>query len=230
MADETTTTEGGQQPPVIPPQGNNADLVKQLTQTTQELTQAKAQLDALTKERDGLKTGLDQTTAKVTDLEKKFGEASTALQTKTGEVATLSTQLQQTLGQVTELTNTNTGLTKQVDLFNVIANKPEFHPMVGSFQKLSEVIKPDAPQEAIEALLGTMAADAQKSVTSALEIFRAGGSPAANHGTETVTGPKTKEEAWSAWQAALKAGDNAKQQVAYQAFVTLTNDEGKQTA
>ena len=211
MADEVPAGESQPNPtptpPAILPQGNNADVVKQLTTVTEQLTQAKAQLETLAKERDSFKTGLDQTTAKLTDLEKQFSETSTLLKTRDGEFATLQTQLQQTLGQVGELTTARDGLTKQVDLFNLIADTPDFHPMVASFKNLSKIIKPDAPVDDVKALLGAMAADNKQQVQGALEIFRAGGSLSTSPVQQTPGGPKNMEEAWQTWQNAYRTGD-----------------------
>jgi hypothetical protein len=210
----TTTPPAAATVPAVTPGPNgpalapaaNGDVIKQLTETTQTLTTAQAKIAELEKTLDTLQSANQTVNADFTTLKSQAEETAKALKAREAEVTNYQTQLEQTLAQVNEAKTKVTELTKTTDLFNLIADTPEFHGMVGSFKNLSKVIKSDAAADDVKALLTAMAAENKQQVAGALEIFRAGGSPPAQGGSSTP-GAKSMEEAWQNWQNAYKSGN-----------------------
>jgi DNA repair exonuclease SbcCD ATPase subunit len=230
----------------MPDDNNTPDL----SQLTEKITQLSAQLEqaktALT-ERDnkikelegstgGFKTANGQLTSKVTDLESQLAAAQATIQTQTGELINWTTKYDQLTQTHATVTGEAAATKKQLELYGLIAAKPEYHGLVDSVSKLTALIRPDAPVADIEALLQTMASGRQSAASQALDGYRAGGTnPAGNvagskPGGSLPTDPKaafaeyqsllneTSQEAMSRRAALYEVitsaqfGDNAKQQ------------------
>lgn len=177
MSDETNTP-------------NLAELTDKLTQLSTQLEQAKntiVERDNKIKELEGatggFKTANGQLTAKVTDLEAKLTVAQQTIQTQGGELTNWATKFEQLTQTNASVTSEAAATKKQLELYGLIASKPEYHGLVDSVSKLTGVIRPDADSAAIESLLQTMASGRQSAASQALDTYRAGGTnPAGNSG------------------------------------------------
>jgi hypothetical protein len=228
MPDENENTNNNND---NPPQGNSGDaaaLGKQVADLTKKLTQAQAKVKELEGSNGGLTTANKKANEQLSAVQAELDTTKELLEAKTGETTNLQTQLEQVQTQVSDLTAKNGELTKQTELFGQIAKNPDLHGLVGSFEALSKVVSPEASAEDVQTLLKSMAGDAKSQVDKALEMFRAGGSPPANHGGQPTDGaPKTKEEAWAILQS-TPITDGPAYQKAMQQFQALSAGDGQQ--
>jgi hypothetical protein len=172
------------------------ELSAALEKANAALTERDTKISTLEGSTGGLKTANGQLTTKVTDLETQLAQQTQAVQTQAGELTNWTTKFEQLTQAQATLAADAASKAKQLELYALIAAKPEYHPLVGDVGKIAGLIKPDAPSAEIEALFQSMAAGRQSSAAAALTGYRAGETlpagqiPGAAAGAALPTDPK----------------------------------------
>ncbi len=220
----------------MPDDNNTPDLsqlTKEITQLSAQLEQAKAtiqQRDDKIKELEGstggFKTANGQLASKITDLEAQLAAAQQTIQTQTGELTNWTTKYEQLTQNHASVTSEAAATKKQLELYGLIASKPEYHGLVDSVSKLTSLIRPDAPAADIEALLQTMAAGRQSSAAQALDSYRAGGTNPAGNAAGSKPGgslPTDAKQAFAEYQQLLNSTDPASMSRRAALYEVITN-------
>lgn len=157
------------------------DLTKQLETANNLIESLKGDKQKLSGEIGSLKKANNQMHAQVSDLQGQIGQLTNDLETKGGEATNLKTQVDQLTGQVQGLTKTNGELSRDMSIWNIVAETPDLHGKVGEIPTLAKIISADADPELIKQhLLSSAQAgqqQQQQAAQEAVQTFAAGGTP-----------------------------------------------------
>lgn len=228
MPDESTP------PANTPPVGDGgtakevARLSADLAKAQQSVETANARIKELEGQVGGLTTANKQANEQATTFKQQAEAAQKQIDQFTGEVTNWKTQHEQAVTQRSQV-ETDLNRTKQeLALFQTIASKAEYHPLVGLVQSIKVGSTPEEQTAILDALANGMKAQG----TQLLQQFQAGGTPATGTGVNSSqnqgpAGPKTVQEAHALYQqAAGVPGREAEAALAWEIIMNPPNPNG----
>lgn len=225
MPDDNSTAGNSAATP--PADGNAKEISRlstELTKAQKELADAQAKIKEFEGSVGGLTTANKQANEQLATLKAQLADAVKQAETLGGEVTNWKTQheqLSQQLGQV----QSDFGKTKQeLDLYQLVASKPEYHGLVGMVNSIK--ITNDPQQQ--EAILQALANGIKTQTTQTVEMFRAGGQlPGGTGGQQPgPTGPKDVKEAHARLQQIAGLPQHRAEAQQLMAFIVNPNTEG----
>jgi chromosome segregation ATPase len=153
---------------------------------TKELAATQGQLKEISAERDNLKTSVSQLTEQSSKYTADLETTTAQLKQLNGEKATFQTQVEQLNAKLTDSTQNLTGTQRELEMYKLISETPEYHDLVGVVSTIKVVADPDEQKK----ILDLQAQNYKRKQEEILSMVQAGATPPAGPAVQQQPAPR----------------------------------------